>query len=286
MIGPGLLVRTMSVPRKIGRFPLPLAYHSRSDQHSKVACWGVLVDLLSSTPLLREQVAAGKIGFGINHTITDFQQNRRKALDLVVCTPNSSGPSSHSPRSFASLADHYQMELGPEERAVLDALPALMETPVGSLLIALEAKACMTAHQKAAPRLYDELNSSHQIVHGSTSQALAVGLVMVNIAVSFVSPDSNEHLLKVPEAEVTISRHDQPRDADLVISKVEHLPRRSRTSQEGFDGLAVLIVDCDNQGSPVTLHEGPPAPLASSPFHYDAMIHRIAGEYATRFQGL
>lgn len=38
----------------------------------------------------------------------------------------------------------------------------------------------MTAHSKALPRLFDELNSSHQIVHGASSHALSVGFAMVN----------------------------------------------------------------------------------------------------------
>ena len=57
--------------------------------------------------------------------------------------------------------------------------------PVGSVLLALEAKACMTAHIKALPRLYDELNSSQLTVHGAADQAIAAGLAIVNIATAF-----------------------------------------------------------------------------------------------------
>ena len=58
--------------------------------------------------------------------------------------------------------------------------------------MALEAKACMTAHQRALPRLYDELNSSHLTVHGATDQAIAAGFAMVNIAGQYLSPDLNK----------------------------------------------------------------------------------------------
>ena len=39
----------------------------------------------------------------------------------------------------------------------------------------------MTAHVKSLPRLYDELNSSHQIVHGASNNALSIGMVTVNV---------------------------------------------------------------------------------------------------------
>ena len=37
----------------------------------------------------------------------------------------------------------------------------------------------MTAHTRALPRLYDELNSSHLCVHGASRQALAIGFVVI-----------------------------------------------------------------------------------------------------------
>jgi len=56
----------------------------------------------------------------------------------------------------------------------------------------MEAKACMTAHQRALPRLYDELNSSHLTVHGAADHAIAAGFVMVNAATKFLSTDLNK----------------------------------------------------------------------------------------------
>ena len=70
--------------------------------------------------------------------------------------------------------------------------PPLRRAPVGAVLIALEAKACMTAHQRALPRLYDELNSSHLTVHGANDQATAAGFAMINIADRYRSPDLNK----------------------------------------------------------------------------------------------
>lgn len=44
----------------------------------------------------------------------------------------------------------------------------------------------MTAFSKSYPRLYDELNSSHAVIHGASNRALAVGLAIINVAEDFV----------------------------------------------------------------------------------------------------
>jgi hypothetical protein len=151
---------------------------------------------------------------------------------------------------------------------------------VGSaVLVAMEAKAAMTAHSKARPRLYDELNSSHLTVHGASRQALAVGFVMVNVSTTFVSPDLN----KTPGQATVVSRHTQPRDAEGIVAKVREIPRRTGQGQNGYDGLAIVALDCANDGTPVSLVPGSPAPQPGDIHHYDSMIARVATEYDTTF---
>src|SRR6266568_1385053 len=188
MHGPEILVRTLSAMTRTDKHGNQWQYHPRSDHHSKVACWGILFDLLATTPLLRRHVEDEGVCFGINHEIRDFARNRTKDLDLVLCTP--SGQTSG--KTFAQLADAYDIDLSEAEHEILNGLPVLKRAPVGSVIMALEAKACMTAHQRALPRFYDELNSSHLTVHGNSEQALAVGFAMVNMASSYLSPDLNK----------------------------------------------------------------------------------------------
>jgi hypothetical protein len=77
--GAEILVRTMSAARVA-----PDAsghawnYHSRSDHHSKVACWGIVFDLLGASALFRKHVEAGRVAFGINHEMRDFKTTGRK----------------------------------------------------------------------------------------------------------------------------------------------------------------------------------------------------------------
>lgn len=282
MHGPRILVRTLSKATRRDRYGNPWQYHSRSDHHSKVACWGILLDLMCNCPLLRRHVRDGAVGFGINHEMRDFRNDRKKNLDLVLCTPGSRAVAKGS-LTLRSMAQDYLIDLSASEHDDLAKLPELERAPVGSVLMALEAKACMTAHQRALPRLYDELNSSHLTVHGANEQAIAAGFVMVNLAEQYLSPDLNKsNRIAKPEW----SRHDQPRDAILAIKKVEQMPRRATAGETGYDALSIVLISCANDGTPVHLVEEPPAPQAGDIYHYSSMISRLANLYATRFKDL
>lgn len=280
MNGPEILARSLTAVRSFGKRGYRGQYHSRSDHHSKIACWGIMFDLLLESSFLRDLVTKEKVFFGLNHEMRDWKHQRKKNLDLVI----SSRGGSPTGMVFADLVAEYGVLLSNEEAVELKALPVLFEAPVGSVLMALEAKAAMTAHSKARPRLYDELNSSHMTVHGAADQAIAVGLVMVNAAESFVSPDLNK--LGLAQDDWVITQHKQPRDAAGVMEKVKELPRRNRPGEEGFDALGIVVVDCSNDGTPVQVVTGPPSPGLTDDYHYAQMIRRIASDFAYRYSRL
>jgi hypothetical protein len=279
MDGPGILARSMSTPRITDKFGNAWQYHSRSDQHSKVACWALLFDLLNQCPLLREHVANGKIGFGINHEMRDFKNNRSKYLDLVICTPGSTTYSEEL--SFVELAEQYHVDLTAEQWAQLTSYPHLPRVAVGSVHLALEAKAAMTEHIKALPRLFDELNSSHLAIHGSADFAIAAGFAVVNYAATFVSSDRNKQNLATHAAVVTT--HKQPKATERTIKKLEEIPRRTHGGAEGFDALGIVVLELRNDGAPVTVVTQSPAPAPADVWYYDQMIRRIASLYASKF---
>jgi len=275
--GPDILARFLAQPGPPDKYGNRWQYHSRSDRHSKVGSWGVALDLLATSSLLRRHAEAGKIVLGVNHTMTDFATGRKKDLDLVIARP--AGPA--GTRSFAGLPTDYGIVLSDLERGVLEALPLLPVGTVGAVLVALEAKACMTAHVKSLPRLYDELNSSHLCVHGASRQALAIGYVQVNVAEEFISPVVNNRPLgPVPPV---VTRHRQPADTERVLRKVAEIPRRSASSESGFDGIGITVLDLRNDGGPVRILSGPPAPQPGDSFHYGSMVVRMANEYDTTF---
>lgn len=276
MFGQQILERTIAATRIGGTWQ----YHSRSDAHSKAACWGIMFDLMIECPLLREHAASNRVGFGINHEMQDFRLNRKKNLDLVVCRPKEA-PSTAS-KTLSDLAVDYGIVLTDEERSVLAGLPSLRQAQVGAVLIALEAKACMTAHRKARPRLYDELSSSHETIHGDTEGAIAIGFVLVNVSTTFLSPTQT-----VTDGARPTNLHKQPADARCVVDKVKEIARRSEDSGRGFDSLGIVAIDMANSGGAVHVLTTPPVEYGiDANFTYERMVHRAAQFYASRFARL
>jgi hypothetical protein len=215
--------------------------------------------------------------------MSDFKTMRKKNLDLVIARP---GTKSGSRRrsDFASLAPQYGIVLTSAQSSLLKQLPKLEGGPVGSVLLALEAKACMTEHTKARPRLYDELNSSHLTIHGASEQAIAAGLVMVNASNTFISPGRNKKKLPVSKRKVT--QHKQPDAALGVIAKIREMHRRTRPQDEGFDAIGIVVIDAKNDGTPIQLLSEPPALASEDDYHYDQMIRRIRQKYEVIFANI
>jgi hypothetical protein len=280
MHGPTILINGLQQRVTKDKFGNVWQYHSRSDRHSKVACWGVAFDLISSSNLLRDHLAAGQVVLGVNHELTDYGSGRPKKLDLVFARPNASP----GRETLQSLATRYKIPLSAEQQGLLNAFPAVPVAPVGAVLVALEAKATMTAHIRALPRLFDELTSSHMCVHGASRQALAIGFAMVNASPLFVSSDRNKHDLATRSPEV--STEPQPRSLERTIAKIKEIPRRSNVRDSGFDGVGIVVIQGVNDGSPFALVSAPPAPQPGTTYHYDSMIARMANEYDTTFASI
>jgi hypothetical protein len=278
---PDILVRSLCKAVETGNSG-PWQYHSRSDRHSKIACWGVFFDLMRESSLLRKHIEDCKVTFGVNHEFFDYVNNKPKTLDLVISRPGT--PDGKRYREFGDLIQKYGIELGRDQQLSLASLPVALEGPVGPVLVALEAKACMTAHSKSLPRFYDELNSAHQTIHASTSSALAVGFAMVNYATKFVSYDRNKKRSKGEPLEW--SMHKQPKDALAAIGRAKQLPRRSSSAGHGYDGLGIVVVDMDNVSGTCSLVTGDPAPPPGDIFNYESMIHRVVNEYEVAFRGI
>lgn len=283
MDGDKIFVRTVTNTAIRDKYENEWQYHSRSDAHSKAACWGIMFDLLQNCTLLAEHARSGKIGFGINHEMHDYRMNRAKNLDLVVCTPN-------TPRlgnlSLSDLAIQYKISLSNEERTKLNSLPSLKQCPVGSTLIALEAKACLTEHLKARPRLYDELASSFQTIHGDSNNAIAAAVVAINLGSSFVSPGKNKFHITIRH-KPNINKHNQPGAAIKVFEKIRELPRRSGPQETGYDAIGVVLLDCANDGAAVLLEKDfGNGTAVDSILSYESMIERVSNIYSTRFNSI
>lgn len=228
-------------------------YHSRSDAHSIALCTFILEDLLLACPLLKQHALADRIVYGTNARHT-FPNGKKKTLDLAIGTA----------KSVTQLTRFaHTIFAGEIER----------------VLLSCEAKTVMTEHGKSQPRVFDELGSSHEIVHQGDQAAIAAGVTVVNIAKTFVSP------LRQRGGELHISKHKQPHAAERMVKHLRGLAIRDVVGAVGFDAYATIVVDCDNQG-PATLWTDPPAPQPGERDHYDTFVARMASAYATRFKTL
>lgn len=227
-------------------------YHPRSDEHSKKLCRLVLDDLIVACPLLYEHLTAGIVVAGINASMT-FLNGKTKTLDLAIGTP------------------------------VDAATPVLLVDPtvpirLKHLRMGCEAKQCMTEHSKTKPRIFDELSSSHEIVHQGDRLAIAAGIVVVNFADQYASPTRQTS----GDGPLIVSEHRQP---DVTKSMVDHLNgliMRSTIDGVGFDAFSTVVIDCDNT-SLCKLHTNVPAPQPGDVHHYSTFINSISNAYVERF---
>lgn len=244
-----------------------------------------MFDLLGECELLRAHIGAGKVAIGINHTMRDFARNRAKNLDLVVCRASGADTATKAPtRTFASLVQPYTIVLDAAEEQRLAQLPSATLAKPSTVLMALEAKACMTEFGKARPRLYDELNSSHLTIHGDTNGAIAAGFALVNAAETFISPIRNPW--PIGSRATVVSGHNQPKDLRSVAAKLTELPRRSRPGEEGFDALAIGVINCSNDGAPVSVRNSASGSDYPEIYDYAQTVGRLAHIYATRFSSI
>ena len=281
-MGPTLLTGAMSRVSVTDEHGNKWQYHSRSNQHTKVAAYAMLLDLLVDCRELRDQVARGLVGYALNQQLVG--DKRTKTVDLVLGRPAPTGVRGRARDDFAE-ALRREVELEEPELRLLGSLPSLHRCDVGQLLVAFEIKAAMTEHGKALPRLFDELDATQAIIHQAEAKAIAIGLVIVNASERFVSPDLNRHDHSLMPAKVT--RHTQPSAAARVFQKVRELPLAGISpGGEGYEALGFVTVECQNDGTPTDLVVGTPSPLPGDPYHYDSLIGRASRAYSKRFGNL
>jgi hypothetical protein len=271
--GPEILARTLSRATARGANTRPWQYHSRSDRHSKVACWTLMFDLLMRCDVLRAAAAAGKVGFDINHVMVG---PINKTLDLVVTwNPVTRGGAA----SFRDLVEDYGIVLNATEQALLVDLPTVpmvRSEDMPEVAIALEAKACMTAHVKSLPRLHAEILATGYLAKKAARRCISVSYSLVNAATTFVTP-----------SHATPNAHNQPSDARSVVEMIRSaVPMNSDSNDYGYDAIGITVIDCRNDGSPVTVVEDPAiGPGKHDHTHYERMLVNLCALFRARFAG-
>lgn len=275
MRGPGILARTMSVPAKRGASATRWQYHSRSDRHSKVACWTMLFDLLLECDVMRNRAQHGQLGFRMNHVMVG---KINKTLDLVVTRVQPPRPKAER-RTFAGLAEAYEIVLSPAERKLLARLPAVEEDrregDAFEVAVGVDTKACMTNHRRALRRLHTRMLATGYLAKKAAPHCISVSYDLVNAAETFRTPSGDGS---------KVNAHTQPGDAQSVVKMLATaLPMSTEIPHFGYDAIGVTVIDCKNDGSPVELVTAAPAPTASDHVSYERMIRAICSAYRSRF---
>jgi hypothetical protein len=275
MRGQAILARTMSVATRRGNSTKPWQYHSRSDHHSKLACWTLLFDLLLECDALRRAARQGRIGFGINHVMVG---PINKTLDLVVTIVPPGRPKGKR-RSFSDLGAEYGVALEGDDRVRLNTLPRIEEdkaSDISEVAIALEAKACMTEHVKSLPRLHAEILATGYLARRASARSIVVSYSLVNAAGSFVTPSGSGN---------KVNAHHQPGDSRRVVDMIATaIPMVGDVSAYGYDVVGITVVECANDGTEVRVIEDPTlAPTRSAHTHYERMVRSLCSEFRGRF---
>lgn len=227
-------------------------YLPRSDSHSLAICRFIIQDIVERCPCIREKAQAGKIAYGLNVRHT-WPNGKEKALDLVIGVPRKL----LLPTSEITQADSF-----------------------ARVLISCEAKNCMTEHGKSQPRLFDELSSSHEIVHQGDQECIAAGIAIINMSPTFVSP-----LRQRVDTPLAITAHRQPAVTSSMVAHLRGLPIRKAVKLAGFDAFASVVISCSNQGG-AALIETAPAPQPGDRDHYDTFIQNICAAFGERFSDI
>jgi hypothetical protein len=245
-------------------------YHSRTSVHARQVAWAVLFDLLCSSEIFRSHAQRGVIAFAL-----DYQMGGAlpKKIDVVVC--RRSGVSQAGARSFENLGRDLGMVLTPSQLELLGDVRAFREEERGNVrdvVVALEAKACMTDHSGAIPRLFAEFLATGYLVRQVEPDCITAAVALVNASDRFVTPSSGavkEHGAVGPDAVVKMVR--------------DALPLASKNPTVGYDAVAAVVVDCRNDGSPVRLLNKDPAPRPAEHHHYEWMLNTLGDVYRSRF---
>jgi len=228
-------------------------YHPRSDAHSIALCGFLWEDFLGACPVLRSQAESGAVICGINVKFTWATSGKTKTLDLAI------GP--------------------PLEAPAQPGLTPVIKAQLADVLLSCEAKSVMTEHGKSQPRVFDELSSSHEIVHHGRQKALATGITVVNISGTFISP-----LRQKVRRRPYVSAHKQPEAAGAMVEHLRGLPIRETVGQVGFDAYATVVLSCSNRADePVILWTDPPAPQPGDTDHYETFLVRVSRFYSQLF---
>jgi hypothetical protein len=223
-------------------------YHPRSDKHSNALAEAIVIDLLAVCPAMAARAASGGLVWDTNFDLTYGTATWN--TDLAIGDPPVGAPP-------------------PEDGPIGKTAPS-------SVHIAIEIKGVMTEHRKAVKNRKRDLESHHQHVHHYNNNAIAGGMLVLNIADQFRSPLRRED---------DVTEHRSPKKlVEHCMNEARAISVRGGPTGHGLDAKCVLVVNDDNMDfASTTYYEGVPAPQIGDPMHWDAFVQRLCAEWTQRF---
>lgn len=227
-------------------------YHPRSDKHSKALARAIVGELVRYCPDIASEAAQGRLVWQFNFDLVYGRTTWN--TDLAIGPPP---------------PDLEIKSVGPFGMAQAD--PATVR-------IAVEIKSVMTEHRKAIKNRKRDLEAHHAHVHNFDGSAIAGGLVVINVAKTFVSP---------LRAEGVVTTHNNPKAlVTHCVNEVRNISVASGSSPVGLDALAAVVVNLDHSNFSKTVYlTRTPAPRVGHPTHWDSFIQRLCNAYISRFGG-
>jgi len=184
------------------------AYHPQSNSVGRDVVTHALRLILETSGETSQALKSGRLAVGLNQSVRG--RRRKKKIDLVAGLPG-----------------------GPTDREGLQS-GELLSGEIATPLILLEAKACMTAHQKAGTRLMGELLSTLETAEDLDPKPLLIAFIVLNYSLEFTSPKN----LPGP------NRH-SPDDATKALASLANAIPIGR--KVGYDAIVLVPISFDNE---------------------------------------
>jgi hypothetical protein len=184
------------------------AYHPQSNNVGQIVAQHALARLIGLGGGIASAIRAGRIAVAFNAKIVG--KRRSKKVDLAIGYPFDTTDSE------ALSSDEF------------------LCGPLSSPLLLCEVKSCMTAHQKARPRLVSELLSTLEVADGLRPRPIVLAFIIMNYARRFTSPKN----LPGPNL------HD---DGDASRALEQLFSQVPTGEGDGYDALVVVPISFDNE---------------------------------------
>jgi hypothetical protein len=131
----------------------------------------------------------------------------------------------------------------------------------------------MTEHVKALPRLHAEILATGYLAKLAAPHCILASYTLVNSATTFRAPSDS----------VRTNTHGAG-DAARVVEMLALAVPLARNLQNliGYDVVGTTVIECRNDGSPVTVDVGFAWPDRAAHVRYERLVRGICSEYRAR----